>query len=161
MDDEVDDLPVPHWKPHDPPGPIDVVVYWPHSPAAPRYVGHLKYKHTQHSLWDLFFMASAVEIDHVEASYMLCGMKKDHRRTGRKYSMLFGSGTWESALLRNLDPNEWTFLCDTSRGSHERLPKVVETEAVAARSYRRHGEEWELRCVAVWPRGGWVPYRRT
>lgn len=144
---------LPFWSYDDPPGPFDVVVGDPDAPSMAVEVKLSDHNTMSHLLWDIakLFGVLAASADHV----FLVGGYPAHLWKTAEFSALCASGP--VSLLQLPIENEWPSLLAHSKGTPLRIPSVIESTEVARVAFRRHGEPWEMRAVAIEPTAdGWI-----
>jgi hypothetical protein len=147
-------LPLPNWRPR--PKGVDAVVRRPE--GTPRFTLELKLRRTEWTLWDAYKMIDALNVEGVEAAYLLVGASaKDwqaryrHCTRGSKTTELFERGAREhrSAELFRANAHAWYELLWGGSARPLRVPTRILTVRVENAAMHIDGTLGRLRCVRV------------
>jgi hypothetical protein len=147
-------LPIPNWNPR--PKGVDALVR--SSSGEPRFPIELKLRETYWTLWDAYKMIDALNVNGVEAAYLLVGAsEKDwsatygHCSQKSKTTELFAYGVHEhvSDQLFLSNGHAWYDCLWGGSGRPMRVPAVIRTVRVGNERMQIDGIEGSLRCVRV------------
>jgi hypothetical protein len=154
VDDAEETLLLPNWRPR--PKGVDALVRWPE--GTPRFTLELKLRKTDWMLWDAYKMIDALNLEAVEAAYLLVGASaKDwqarytHCAQGSKTTELFESGAREhrSDQLFRANAHAWYELLWGGSARPLRVPARIRTIRVENAEMHIDGMLGQLRCVRV------------
>lgn len=154
VDHAEETLPLPNWRPR--PKGVDALVRWPE--GFPRFTLELKLRKTDWMLWDAYKMIDALNVDGVEAAYLLVGAsakgwqaKYTHCAQGSKTTELFEAGAREhqSDELFSANGHAWYDLLWGGRARPLRIPARIRTIRVENAEMHIDGKPGHLRCVRV------------
>lgn len=144
---------LPLWAEDDPPGPFDLVVGEVAAPSAVAEVKLSDHNTLSHSLWDIVKLLGVVTLS-ADHAYLIAGYpQRVWQRT--EFAALYEGGTLPYTALPIA--KEWPYLLEHSKGTPLRVPNALEVTEIARVNFRRDGEAWQLRTVAIEPAaGGWL-----
>ena len=171
QDDQVDQteetLPLPNWHPR--PKGVDALVRWPD--GSPRFTLELKLRRTDWTLWDAYKMIDALNVEPVEAAFLLVGAssnawqaKYTHCAQGSKTTELFRAGANEhrSAELFRANAHAWYDLLWGGSARPLRVPTQIRTTRVENTEMQIDGGVGHLRCIRVEPASeDWLDFSPT
>ncbi len=147
-------LQLPNWNPV--PGGVDVIVRG--EAGNPRFAVELKLEKTHWMLWDAYKMVDALELEQLEAVYMMLGASttgwnSEFRNCsqGAKTTELFEEGEiiHDSAELFEQNAHAWTDLLWGGTGRPTRVPASIRTVQVADAPLSFYGKDGSLKCVRI------------
>lgn len=156
IDQAEETLPLPNWRPR--PKGVDALIRW--ADGRPRFTVELKLRRTEWMLWDAYKMIDALNLDRVDAAYIVVGTsmkgwraKYTHCAQGSKTTELFQCGTTEhqSDKLFSTNAHAWYDLLWGGSARPLRVPTRIRTIRVESAEIHIDGQPGELRCVRVEP----------
>lgn len=153
-------LGLPNWNPL--PKGVDVLVR--HKPMGnARYVAELKMRDTDQTLWDFYKMVDALNIDGIEAAYLIVGAsKRQWGKTSDACTGIFrdeGLDDYPSRKLFENNKKAWWNLLWGGRARPTQIPARVTSRLVEKCELSIDRTEGWLKCVAVEPgKGDPIPF---
>jgi hypothetical protein len=156
VDQAEETLPLPNWRPR--PKGVDALVRWPD--GSPRFTLELKLRRTDWMLWDAYKVIDALNVDRVEAGYLILGASTKawgahytHCRQGSKTTELFEPGATEhqSNELFRANAHAWYDLLWGGSARPLRVPTRIRTIRVESAEMHIDGDFGQLCCTRVEP----------